>query len=76
SKPILVGYDPGKAEYAIGQVDPDLLAVREGPEEVDDSDGVQRVTVPVREIIERDEPHRTAVFEVCDKSVSAFEVLT
>jgi hypothetical protein len=30
----------------------------------------------VREIVEKDELHRTALFEVCDKAVSAFEVLT
>jgi hypothetical protein len=30
----------------------------------------------VRELVEDDELRRTAVFEVCDEAVSAFEVLT
>jgi hypothetical protein len=57
--------------------DTDMFLIREGPEDVDSSDGIERISVPVREIIGRDdELHRTAVFEVCDKAVSAFEVLT
>jgi len=71
----LTGWDGLKAVVDAAQ-DADMIMVREGPEEIDSSDGVERITVPVREIIERDELHRTAVFEVCDEAVSAFEVLT
>jgi hypothetical protein len=57
--------------------DTDMILIREGAEEVESSGGIERVTVPVREIIGHDdELHRTAVFEVCDKAVASFEVLT
>jgi len=38
--------------------------------------GLAAVAAPVREIVDKDKLHRTAVFQVCDKAVLAFEVLT
>src|SRR3981081_326559 len=41
----------------------DLLLVRMALEELDRDDGTTRVTVPVREIIQKNDLFRTAVFE-------------
>ncbi len=71
----LAGWDGMKTVVDAAR-DSDMLLIREGPEEIDHSDGIDRVSVPVREIIDRDDLHRTAVFEVCDRSIAAFEVLT
>jgi len=38
--------------------------------------GLAAVAVPAGEIVEKDKLHRTAVVEVRDKALSAFEVLT
>ena len=71
----LIGWDGMQAVVEAAK-DTDMFLIREGPEEIDSADGIDRISVPVREIIERDDLHRTAVFEVCDKTVSAFEVLS
>jgi hypothetical protein len=71
----LSGWDGMKSVIDAAK-DTDMFLIREGPEEIDSSDGIDRISVPVREIIDHDDLHRTAVFEVCDQAVSAFEVLT
>jgi ketosteroid isomerase-like protein len=57
--------------------DNDLVLVREGAEDLDDSGGVTRVAAPVRvRLGSRDEMHGSAVFEVRDGRISAFRVQT
>jgi hypothetical protein len=53
----------------------DLLVVRTALEELEEDDGVTRVTVPIRELIKRDELFRTAVFEIRDGAISSYETL-
>jgi ketosteroid isomerase-like protein len=53
----------------------DLVIVRTALEELDEDDGVTRVTVPTRELIHRDELFRTAVFEVRDGAITSYETL-
>jgi hypothetical protein len=54
--------------------DLDVLIVRDGPERVEDNDGVTRVSVPVRELIGRAEVQGTALFELRDGRIAAFQV--
>jgi hypothetical protein len=56
--------------------DVDLIVARTDTEEVEDDDGVVRVTLPVREIISKDDLFRTTVFEVRDGAIAAYETLT
>jgi ketosteroid isomerase-like protein len=56
--------------------DVDLIVVRTATEEIEDDGGVARVTLPVREIISKDDLFRTVVFEVRDGAIAAYETLT
>jgi ketosteroid isomerase-like protein len=56
--------------------DVDLIIVRTATEEIEDDGDVARVTLPVREIISKDDLFRTAVFEVRDGAIAAYETLT
>ena len=56
--------------------DVDLIVVRTATEEIEDDGGVARVTLPVREIISKDDLFRTTVFEVRDGAIAAYETLT
>jgi ketosteroid isomerase-like protein len=56
--------------------DVDLIVVRTASEEIEDDGGVARVTLPVREIISKDDLFRTTVFEVRDGAIAAYETLT
>jgi hypothetical protein len=53
----------------------DLLLVRQAAEQVDEEAGGHRVSVPVRELVRKGELQGTAVFEVRDGRIAAFEVL-
>jgi hypothetical protein len=53
----------------------DLVVVRTALEELDEDDGVTRVTVPIRELIRHEELFRTAVFRVCDGAITGYETL-
>src|ERR1700716_3646533 len=53
----------------------DLIVVRTALEELEDDDGVTRVTVPIRQLIEKEELFRTAVFRVCDGAITGYETL-
>jgi hypothetical protein len=53
----------------------DLLIVRTALEELEQEDGTTRVTVPVREIIQKSDLFRTAVFEVRDGAIASYEIL-
>jgi ketosteroid isomerase-like protein len=53
----------------------DLLIVRTAMEELEEDDGVTRVTVPIRELIRREELFRTAVFRVRDGAITGYETL-
>jgi ketosteroid isomerase-like protein len=56
--------------------DVDLIVVRTAIEEIEDDGDVARVTVPVREMIRKDDLFRTTVFEVREGAIAAYEVLT
>ncbi|HEV7459323.1 MAG TPA: nuclear transport factor 2 family protein [Solirubrobacteraceae bacterium] len=70
----LRGYD-GLEDVVRAALENDLLLVRRGPERVDEESGATRVSVPVRELVRRGELQGTAVFEVRDGRISAFEVV-
>jgi len=53
----------------------DLLLVRVGVEQLEEHEDVTRVTVPVREIVGKDELFRTAAFEICHGAISSYETL-
>lgn len=53
----------------------DLVVVRTALEELEEDDGAVRVTVPIRELIRREELFRTAVFRVRDGAITSFETL-
>lgn len=53
----------------------DLVVVRTALEELEDDDGVTRVTVPIRELSHNEELFRTAVFRVSDGAITSFETL-
>ena len=54
----------------------DLVVVRTALEELDEDDGGLRVTVPIRELIRREELFRTVVFRVHDGAITGYETLT
>jgi ketosteroid isomerase-like protein len=53
----------------------DLVIVRTAMEELEEDDGVTRVTVPIRELIRKEELFRTAVFRVRDGAITGYETL-
>lgn len=53
----------------------DLVLVRTALEELRQEDGLTRVTVPVRELIGREELFRTIVFGVRDGAIASYETL-
>jgi ketosteroid isomerase-like protein len=52
-----------------------LIVVRTALEELEQEDGVTRVTVPVRELIHNEELFRTAVFRIRDGAITSYETL-
>jgi hypothetical protein len=52
----------------------DLVFVRRGPEEVSAQDGATRIATPVVERAGASRIHGTALFEIRDGSITAFEV--
>src|SRR3954452_11939186 len=66
----------GAARLLGAAADVDLIVVRTATEEIEDEGGIARVTVPVREIISKDDLFRTTVFEVRDGAIAAYETLT
>jgi hypothetical protein len=52
----------------------DLLLARVGQPTIETDSGVERVSVPVREFVEKSQLHGTAVFEIRDGKVGAFSV--
>jgi ketosteroid isomerase-like protein len=54
----------------------DLIVVRTATEEIENEGDFARVTLPVREIISKDDLFRTTVFEVRDGAIAAYETLT
>jgi hypothetical protein len=53
----------------------DMVVVRTALEELEDDEGVTRVTVPIRELIRKEELFRTAVFRVRDGAITGYETL-
>ena len=52
-----------------------LVIVRTGTEDLSEDEGATRVTVPVRELVHRDELFRTAVFRIRDGAITSYETL-
>jgi hypothetical protein len=69
----LRGHDGARALLEAAR-DLDLRLVPFRGETVEDEDGVVRVRVPLRELIGPDDIERTAVFELRDGRVAAFQV--
>lgn len=53
----------------------DVVVVRTALEELEQDDGATRVTVPIRELIHKEELFRTAVFRVRDGAITSYETL-
>jgi hypothetical protein len=70
----LRGYD-GLDHIVRAAVETDLLLARQGAERVDEDSGITRVSVPVREFVRKGELHGTAVYEIRDGRIAAFEVV-
>ena len=56
--------------------DTDILLAREGAERVEDDDELCHVAVPMRLLVRKSELHGTALFDVRDGRVAAFEVVS
>jgi hypothetical protein len=70
----LRGYE-GLDDIVRAAVETDLLLARRGEERVDEAAGATRVSVPVRELVRKGELRGTAVFEIRDGRIAAFEVV-
>jgi ketosteroid isomerase-like protein len=65
--------DDGVKSLIAAAADADLRLIREGEERVEENG---RVAVPVRVMVGRDDLGGTALFEVRDGKIAAFEVIT
>jgi ketosteroid isomerase-like protein len=71
---VLRGY-PAVSELLEAVSHLDLVVVRTALEELEQEDGATRVTVPLRELIHKEELFRTAVFRVRDGAITSYETL-
>ena len=70
----LRGYE-GLDDIVRAAVDTDLFLARQGTERVDEDSGGTRVSMRVREFVTKGELQGTAVFEIRDGRIAAFQVV-
>jgi ketosteroid isomerase-like protein len=68
------GY-PAASELLEAVAHLDMVVVRTALEELEQEDGVTRVTVPIRALMDNEELFRTAVFRVRDGAITSYETL-